>query len=339
MLFKEITNFQEWEDFVLKQDYVLFVQSYHYAEFYRSLGEKSWIFGIYEGDVLVGGSLVVSTHAKRGNFLYLPYGPILDFQLAGRLQQFVEFLKNFAKENKYDFIRISPFIDDTAINKKIFASLGFRDSPMHIIAETTCLLNLELDEAELLNNMQKNHRNLIRRCEKEGVIIKKFNTPEAVKEFNKLHDITARRHNFHRFSNEYVTKEFFAFISTDESLIWHAYLRDKTLDSSAVIMYYGNMAAYRHGASLNTYHKIPTSYLLQWEAIKEAKKRGLKWYNFWGIAPEEASSSHPFKGITHFKKGFGGKQKDLLHCQDLPITKKYWLNWGIETLRRIKRGF
>ena len=72
---------------------------------------------------------------------------------------------------------------------------------------------------------------------------------------------------------------------------------------------------------------------------KEAKKRGMKWYNFWGIAPDDAPASHPFKGITHFKKGFGGEEKQLLHCQDMPLSWKYWINWFIETVRSKKRGF
>ena len=65
----------------------------------------------------------------------------------------------------------------------------------------------------------------------------------------------------------------------------------------------------------------------------------MRWYNFWGVEPKDASASHPFSGIGHFKRGFGGFQEDLLHCQDLPITKKYWVNWIVETIRKRKRGF
>ena len=76
-----------------------------------------------------------------------------------------------------------------------------------------------------------------------------------------------------------------------------------------------------------------------WESIKEAKNRGMKYYNFWGIAPDKARKNHPFYGITHFKKGFGGYKKELLPAQDLPVSVKYWFNWVIETFRSIKRGF
>lgn len=335
IIIKEIKNKIDWENFLHKQVNTLFVQSFHYGEFYEKMGEQSWLIGIYENGELIGGSLVVSTHAKRGNFLYLPYGPI-------GVRGFAEFflhLKKFAKDNGYNFIRVSPFLEENDDNKMIFFELGFRNAPMHMLAETTWLLDLDQDEAQLLKAMNKNHRNLIHRCEKEGVRIEIKNGIENLKDFNKLHDETAKRHNFHRFSFDYIAKEFSSFALDNQSLIFNAYLPNGQLDSSAIIMFYGNMASYRHGASLNLNNKIPTSYLLQWEAIREAKKRGIKWYNFWGIAPEDSSKNHPFYGITHFKKGFGGHQVDLLHCQDLQITPKYWLNWIVETIRRIKRGF
>lgn len=342
MLVKEIKNKIEWENFLLKQTNTLFVQSWSYGEFYQATGEEFWVFGIYnETDEIIGGSLVVSVHAKRGNFLYLPYGPILPKEKTEEaINALTNFIQTFAKEKRgFDFIKASPFMDDTAENKTMFKKSKFNDAPLHILAETTWLLDLSKTEDELLQEMNKNHRNLIRRCMRDGVKIEKNKNPESLKNFLQIYDTTAQRHKFHKFSDTYVTKEFEAFARNDQALILSATLPDGTLDSSAIIMYYGNMAAYRHGASLNTDKKLPTSYLIQWEAIKEAKARGMKWYNFWGIAPDNAPKTHPFFGITHFKKGFGGAQKDLLHCQDLPLTGKYYFNWLVETIRKIKRGF
>jgi lipid II:glycine glycyltransferase (peptidoglycan interpeptide bridge formation enzyme) len=71
-------------------------------------------------------------------------------------------------------------------------------------------------------------------------------------------------------------------------------------------------------------------------------------YNFWGIAPLRSSGSpnsqfpipkHPFAGVTTFKTGFGGELLELEHCMDLPLSKKYFLTWGIETVRKWRRGF
>lgn len=337
---KQITNQEEWESFVLTQPYTLFVQSWHYGEFYRALDENFWVFGVYDQSKLIGGSLAVSTHAKRGNFLYLPYGPILPRERGQMaLGLLIKKLKSLADQAGYDFIKASPFVDDSVENKNLFRTAGFRAAPLHSLAETTWLLDIKPAADSLLQEMKKNHRNLIRRCVKEGAYVTTSDNKEELKSFYALHQATEKRHGFHRFSDSYIEKEYSAFAPHGQAVIFQAYLPDGTLDSSAIIMYYGNMAAYRHGASLNINHRLPTSYLLQWEAIKEAKSRGMKWYNFWGISPSQALAHHPFRGLTHFKKGFGGMEKRLLPGQDLPLAWKYWLNWTVEMARRGRRGF
>ncbi|MBP9694789.1 MAG: peptidoglycan bridge formation glycyltransferase FemA/FemB family protein [Candidatus Magasanikbacteria bacterium] len=337
---KQVINHSDWEKFVKSQPYTLFVQSVHYGEFYQKINEKFWIIGVYDEDKLVGGGLVVSTHAKRGSFLYVPYGPLFANEIREEaMSVWVNFLKKFGRDQKYNFIRVSPFFSIKKENNDLFKRNGFRAAPMHVLAETTWLLNIEKNEEELLAEMNKNHRNLIRRCQKEGVKIEQTNNQKDIEKFNILLDETTKRHKFHRFSRKYVEAEFGSFAPHNEAIILNAYLNDGTLDASAVIMFYGTMACYRHGASIGRDKHAPTSYLLQWEAIREAKKRGCTLYNFWGIAPENSTKAHPFFGITHFKKGFGGKQRDLIHCQDIPLSVMYWKNWIIESIRRIKRGF
>lgn len=340
MRISEIQSPEIWEDFLQKLPYTLFVQSTHYGEFYKKLGEDFFIVGILKEDKLVGGSLVVTTHAKRGNFLYLPYGPILpEEHKEDALKLISEFLLKKAKEYNCSFIRVSPFLDENTKNIDLFKNNGYRKAPMHVLAERTWMLNIQPDENQLLSEMKKNHRNLIRRCEKEGVHITKSTETKDLEELHKLLDITAKRHHFSRFSKKYIDTEYSIFAEKNQAMIFAAYLPDGTLDAIAIFMYYGSMSVYRHSASLGKDNKIPTSYLLQWEAIKEAKKRGMKWHNFWGIAPENAHEKHPFYGITHFKKGFGGEAKDILHCMDLKVKNTYYINWIVETLRRIKRGF
>lgn len=329
----------QWEKFLLTQEFTPFVQSPSYIDFYKKLKEDGFCIGIYENDALIGGSVVVTTHAKRGNFLYLPYGPILpQAREKEALDMLMAFLSEYAKKHGFLFIRSSPFLEETPQNIQLYRSAGFRSAPMHVLAENTWILDITQSEDTLLSSMNKNHRNLIRRCEREGVVIKQTTNIKQLSGLHDLLDITAKRHKFKRFSREYIENEFASFLP-DHVVLFESYLPDGQLDGAAVIMFYGNMAAYRHSASLNLNNKLPTSYLLQWHVIQEAKKRGIQWYNFWGIAPEKATADHPFFGITHFKKGFGGIKKDLLHCQDYPVNKKYWINWIIESLRRIKRGF
>ena len=103
MEIKLITNECDWDEFIRRQPYTLFVQSPEYRRFYESQGEKGWIWGIYEQEKLIGGSLVLTTHARRGNFLYLPYGPILNWSDPVMVQTFFNHLKNFAQKEHLDF--------------------------------------------------------------------------------------------------------------------------------------------------------------------------------------------------------------------------------------------
>ncbi|NCO05414.1 MAG: aminoacyltransferase, partial [Candidatus Magasanikbacteria bacterium] len=177
---KKLTTKDDWDTFVKKQTYSPFVQSYKYGEFYRELGEAYWIVGVYDGDTLVGGSLVLTVHAKRGNFFYLPYGPILDYTDKTMVSEFFSFLSEGAKKEHMDFIRVSPFLSDTEEGRVVLEEQGFRPAPMHVLAENSWLLDLSQTEEQLMAHMKKNHRNLIRRCEREGVVVETSVKPAAL---------------------------------------------------------------------------------------------------------------------------------------------------------------
>lgn len=338
---RPLEKIETWDAFVRQMPYSPMTQAVEYGKFYESMKMQHFIIGAYEKQALVGGALIIVIRAKRGSYFYLPYGPLANTDKFGEvLTACTAYLKKIAPTYKVSWIRISPFVEAEHTVEKDLTQSGFRKAPIHALAETTCILDVTPSEEELLSKMNKNHRNLIRRCEKEGVRITSYTRVENVKDFHTLQPATVKRHKFVQFSDEYVEKEFAAFEEKKEAVVFYCYLPDGSLDSSAVVYYYGTTAAYRHGASLRSNNKIPTPYLLQWEAIKEAKRRGIRWYNFWGVAPEDAPDSHPFKGITHFKKGFGGEVKNLVECHDLVVSPiRYWPMWFFETLRRIKRGF
>ena len=56
----------------------------------------------------------------------------------------------------------------------------------------------------------------------------------------------------------------------------------------------------------------------------DAKKNGAKYYDFWGIAPDD-NPKHPWAGVTRFKKGFGGEEVHRPGTFDLVISKPWYL--------------
>jgi len=341
ILIKQITNKSQWESFVTSNKNT-FLQSWNWGEFNKNTGEKIWRLGIFENDNLLAVSLVIRVSAKRGLFLFVPQGPIIEkgewgVESGKCWNKFFEYLKSLGKEEGVGFVRVSPFLEDNNENLDTFRNCGFRNAPIHMMhPETTWLLDITKSEDEIVKNMRKTHRNLIRRAEKEGVKIIKNTDEKYLKEFYKIHKETVIRHKFIPFSYEYIKSELDVFKIDNQIEIFSAKYKDRII-SSAIIVFYGSQAFYHHGASSSEYSKIPASYLNLWKAVKDAKTRGCKIFNFYGIV--ENKPDHPWNGLSKFKMGFGGYKKELLHCQDFPISKEYAITWLVETIRKIKRGY
>lgn len=340
---KIIDSQKIWDEFVTSCDDYTFLQSWNWGEFQKSRHESVFRLGIYNKEELVGVCLAVTVSAKRGKFMFVPHGPVLrksgnedlDILLVQLcFFQLVQYLKKYAKENKCLFLRFSPWLESTDENRKLFKALGFSPAPTLMHTEETWLVDISKTEEQILADMRKTTRNLIRRGEREGVEI---HTSDKVSDLHYLYDLqeeTSKRHEFVPFSNEYIKSEFEIFIKDNQCLLFLGSF-EKQVVSAALIMFYGKTAFYFHSGSKQT--TAPVSYLLQWRVIQEAKKRGYTLYNLWGVAPEN-KPNHPFAGITTFKSGFGGFRKDYMHAQDLILSKKYYLTYLLEKLPRTWRS-
>ena len=352
--FCQIEKKEIWENFLLGIEEKTFLNSWDWGEFQKVMGNKIWRFGIFENNNLISIALIIKIQAKRGTFLFLPHGPsllqsnkIFNFQFAHCshtaifkkkiLKTLLEELKKIAEKENCSFIRIAPLWKKSEENIRIFRDLGFREAPIHIHPELTWQLDITIPENQLLKNMRKTTRYLIRQAQKnKNIEILKSKNPKDIEIFNKLYQETVFRHHFIPFSLEYLRNEFSA-LSPDNQISIFIGKYKKEVQSSAMIIFWQDIAFYHQGASSLKYPKIPVSYLLQWQAIKEAKKRGCKLYNFWGIT-ESKSKKHPWFGLTLFKKGFGGYKKEYIKTEDFILSSKYWLNYIVERMRKIKRN-
>ncbi len=337
MTVKEITNKKIWDEFVLNYPIKSFLHSWSWGEFNKNTEDKIFRLGVFEGDSVLGVALIIKVKAKRGTFLFCPHGPLIDWNDRKQFGVLVEYLKKLSKAEKCSFVRISPLILENSDNQKLFGSFGFRPAPIHMHAEITWTLDISKSEDELMKEMRKTTRYCVKRAIKDGVKIEMSKNISDVEVFNNVHKATVERHKFVPFSLHYLEEQFKEFSKEDEIVVLKASYCGEVLASS-IIVFYGESAFYHHGASTNKYPKIPASYLMQWEAIREAKRRGKKIYNFWGIAPTD-NPKHPFHGITTFKMGFGGSRTDYMHAQDLPLSFGYFKAWLVDTVRSKKRGF
>ena len=359
MELKEITNKDEWEGFLAQCSEKTFLQSWNWGEFNSTMGAASakatasqgkiWRFGGYDGGKLISVALVLKISARRGTFLFIPHGPVFPENLKiSDKKELIELivirLSDVAKEEKASFIRFSPILRIDEASLKIFEDLNFRRSPIHMHPEVTWELDITEPEEKLLANMRKTTRYLIRQAEKNPDIeIVRGNKAEDLKLFWPVYLKTAKRHRFVVFSEKYLEAEFNSFIKDRGISIFLGKYKGEVV-SAAIFVLWQDACFYHHSGSLSKYGKIPVSYLLQWEAIKEAKNRGCKTYNFWGIAPDietekdAQKSKHPWAGLSLFKMGFGGYKKEYVPAQDFVLSSKYWINYIIEKIRKRKRN-
>lgn len=342
MEIREITDKKMWESFLWQCLEKTFLHSWSWGIFQESLGNKVWRWGIFDKENLTAVALVIKHIAKRGSFLLVPHGPVVmeneTWNMKRILKILINELKISAKEERVDFIRISPIWQRTEENNKLFNDLGFRLRPLHAHPESSWKFNIDKPEEELLRGMRKTTRYLIKQAQqnKDLEIVQSFDISD-VEIFNKMHLKVVKKQNFVPFSLEYFKKEFLAFLPDKQIALFLAKYKEKTIAASLGI-FWSNIAFYHHAALLPEYKKIPASYLLQWETIKEAQKRECKIYDFWGYSDPIKNPRHPYSGPTLFKMGFGGYKEEYVKTHDLPMSPKYWLNYTVETIRRIRRG-
>lgn len=332
---EKIEDKKTWENFVLSQTPNIFLQSWNWGEFHQLLGNKIFRLGLVQNGKILGVALLVKEKAKRGTYLACPGGPLLINWNKENFGLMVKEMVRLGREEKTVFLRVRPSILDTPENRKLFSDFGLNDAPMHMHAETTWQLNLFLTEEELLANMRKTTRYCIRRAQKDGVKVFQTKDVEDIKILYKLQMEAVKRHKFVPFAKEFLKKQFQVFAKDDQALIFLAEYKKQIL-SAGMFIFYGDTAVYHYSGTSSAHPQIFSSYLLLWEAIKEAQKRGCQIFNFWGIAPTD-DHKHRFAGVTVFKKGFGGERVDYLHAQDYPLSLFYRITFLFETIRRITR--
>lgn len=333
----EITNKKVWEDFINDTQGQLppFFQTWNWGEVQRKIGTKIWRLGLYEDEKLVGICSVTYIFAKRGKYLHLRHGPVLREYKKEYIDFLIDFLKEKSKDEGISFIRFSPLIDED-LASTIFPSQSFKKAQIHAMdAEVCWVLPLDESEEQLLGNMRKSHRYLIKKSQNSNVTIERTKNMNKIKLFLPLYKKLA--HKKHFVAHTGLEEEMEIFSKDNQALLFLAYYEGKVI-SGALIDFVNNMAIYRHSASDDDYRHIPSMYLLQWEVIKEAKKRGMNTYNLWGIAPTN-KPSHPWQGLTLFKTGFGGEKREFMHARDYVLSLGYWKVWAIELYTKLKKGY
>jgi lipid II:glycine glycyltransferase (peptidoglycan interpeptide bridge formation enzyme) len=354
-MIKEITSNEEWEEHLKRCSGKSLLSSWSWGEFQMSEGHEIKRLGVVDNETLKAVALAVKIKARRGTYILIQHGPNVADDFLNEKQEILKELffglAEWGKKEGAAFIRCAPLLERTPENRALFKNLSFPkfkflvftskflDSPMHANAyEATWKLDITPSEDRLLQEMRKTTRYLIRQAQKNTEIkIEKSDRIEDLAFYRKLNRDVAQRQKFAAFSDDYIKNEFEIFRKDGQALLFFGKHKN-SIAAGALVIFWQGTAYYHQAASLAEYAKLSIPYLLQWEAIKVARSRGCRWYDFWGYVDPKAQPNHPWAGPTLFKMGFGGKALEYIKTQDLPLSWKYWSIHMFEKIRRIKRG-
>jgi lipid II:glycine glycyltransferase (peptidoglycan interpeptide bridge formation enzyme) len=329
-----------------------FLQSWEWGEFQKKIREKIWRLGVLDDNgSLVAAATIIKKRLPFGkSYFYCPRGPVVNDQLsiippasqakalrAGNYQLVFDFLfseiKKIAESENVIFLRFEP--------SAIIHNLSF------IIQKTidtqpskTLILDLSKSENELLKEMHPKTRYNIKLAGKKGVKIIEAGR-DRFEDFWNILDQTAGRDKFRPHGRGY----YGAMLGVDKNFInplnppfeggqknntplakggaggfiklFFAEYKNKLI-AAGIFSFFGDTATYMHGGSINEFREAMAPYLLQWEVIKKAKAEGYKSYDFYGIDEEK------WPGVTRFKKGFSGLEKNYSGTFDLVIDKGWY---------------
>lgn len=282
-----------------------------------------------------GHVLMIIKSAKRGRYMEIPGGPVINWKSDNEIAEVKELIAKTAKKHHCVFIRLRPPLLNNTGNLAILKKMGGRKSPMHLAAEHTVILDLTKTEEELLAGMRRQTRYEVRRSGKLGIKVESGNSEELFKEFHKVQKNTAARQHFVPPDLKTLLAEREAF--GKDAKIYVAKTPEGEPIAYGLILIDGDEADYYEAASTDLNRKLPGAYALQWQVIKDLKKQKIKRYNLWGIAPPN-QPHHRYAGVTTFKTGFGGEIVTFVPAHDIIINKlKYAPDFIIETIRKKRR--
>ena len=292
----------EWNSFVVANG-GSFLQAYEWGDLRASLHNKIWRFVVEEDGIWLGVLFVYKEDVRLGQSEMLGYhGPVLNIELSREkrfevFSLFVTKLDGVAKQEKIMGLQLAPMSKDTSWCRDL-ADKGFVKAKEDSQPRHTLILDIRGEEDELLKQMHTKTRYNIRLAKKKGVEIEVDNS--KFKEFWELTKKTRERQNITTFSYHYFEKLL-------EIPFVKLYLakKDGKYIGANIMVFWGDIVTYLYGATDYEFRNVMAPYLLQWQAIQDAKDEHKWFYDFWGTSPKDAKCRETnWSGFTRFKMGF-----------------------------------
>lgn len=334
----EIKEKEKWNDFAVANNGD-FLQSWEWGEFQESLGRKIFRLAVIEEELEVIALIIKYDLPFKKSYLYCGRGPVINIKyqilnIKDLIKLLKEKIQEIAQKENSIFFRVDPnFYSGNEEAENIFESSGFLKSEFYQSAVTQPIsvwqLDLVKEEQEIFSQMKEKTRYNIRLAERKGVVVRESNEIKDLEKFYFIAQETAKRDGFGLHLKRHYLKLVEILFKNNLGTLFLAEHENDIL-SAIIVLFFNKKTVYLHGASSNTKRNLMANQLIQWQAIKEAKKRGCLIYDFGGVSFQDKN----WEGITRFKQGFGGKEVKYLPSYDLAINKFWYTLYKL--VKRIK---
>lgn len=294
-------------------------QSREWQQLQNDLGEQSFFEKTADFQYLA-----IKKPALVGNYLYCPYGPVAD--TPENFKKALKSLKELAKRENAFFIRIEPtnpnFTKYLGKNAKKSTDLNPKE---------TWILDLTGTDDDLKQKLPSRLLRYYKNREKQGITIEKSHNPDDIKYLLDLQKALAKEKGISTFSENYLKTE----LKQPFATLYLVKQETGAILAAGLVFDDGTTRYNLQGAQSDEGRELHATGILTIQLILDAKAAGKKFFDFWGIAPENAPKDHPWQGFTNFKKTFAGYEKSYAGTYDLienPMKYKFY-----QFLRKIRR--
>lgn len=194
---------------------------------------------------------------------------------------------------------------------KVAHIVGINKTPN--LATKTLRVDLLKPEEQIFNQFSEAKRRAVRRAQKAGVSVTESTDIQA------LLQIKNKSAGFLGFITTFGTDKLWPLFTPNHTAILLAYRNSPTpplkirggkggvIVGGVLLLFYDSIAYYWIAGATREGKKMFAPTLLVWEALKLAKKRGMKTFDFIGVWDERIPRENKaWLGFTKFKEGFGG---------------------------------
>jgi peptidoglycan pentaglycine glycine transferase (the first glycine) len=337
-LWQRIEESAAWNDILHSLPVAHPLQSWVWGQFKSRWGWSMQPLALpRQGGGHAAAALVLRRRLSRlpFSFLYLPKGPLFDYEDAALREDVLDGLQELARRQGATFVKIDPDVvrsrgleneQPDAVGKAWVDSLrarGWRFSNDQVQFRNTVLLDLQQDEETLLAAMKPKTRYNIRLAARKDIVVRPAG-PEAFPTIAAMYATTAERNEFGIRPPAYYLDAWQSLVAAGMAQPFLAEYQGRPL-AAVIVVKYGDIALYMYGASTGEERNRMPAYLLQSESIRWARAQGCRVYDFWG-APDEFEETDPLWGVWRFKSGFEGEVVRHIGAWDYPARPVlYWL--------------